>query len=43
VSRALYMFTNSWPKGKALEFINYVLNPKLGQEAVAASGYVRLY
>ncbi len=43
VSRALYMFTNGWPKGKTLEFINYVLNPKLGQNEVAASGYVRLY
>jgi len=43
VARALYMFTNGWPKGKTLEFINYVLNPKLGQNEVADSGYVRLY
>ncbi len=43
VSRALYMFTNGWPTGKTLDFINFVLNPKLGQEEVAASGYVRLY
>jgi phosphate transport system substrate-binding protein len=43
ISRALYMFTNGWPTGKTLEFINYVLNPKYGQNEVAASGYVRLY
>ena len=43
VARALYMFTNGWPTGKTLDFINFVLNPKLGQEEVAASGYVRLY
>ena len=43
VSRALYMFTNGWPKGKTLDFINFVLNPKLGQNEVADSGYVRLY
>ena len=43
VSRALYMFTNGWPTGKTLDFINFVLNPKLGQNEVAASGYVRLY
>jgi phosphate transport system substrate-binding protein len=43
ISRPLFMFTNGWPKGETLNFINFVLNPKKGQEHVAASGYVRLY
>ncbi len=43
ISRPLFMFTNGWPKGKTLDFINYVLSPKKGQNYVAASGYVRLY
>ncbi len=43
ISRPLFMFTNGWPEGEVLDFINYVLNPKKGQEHVAASGYVRLY
>jgi phosphate transport system substrate-binding protein len=43
ISRALYMFTNGWPTGDTLKFINFVLNPKKGQNHVAESGYVRLY
>lgn len=43
VSRALFMFTNGWPKGDTLKYINFVLSPKKGQDAVAESGYVRLY
>ncbi|MGD8369566.1 MAG: phosphate ABC transporter substrate-binding protein [Desulfobacterales bacterium] len=43
ISRALYMFTNGWPKGEVLKFMNFVLNPKTGQKYVAESGYVRLY
>jgi len=43
ISRPLFMFTNGWPKGETLNFINYVLNPKKGQNHVADSGYVRLY
>jgi phosphate transport system substrate-binding protein len=43
ISRPLFMFTNGWPKGEVLNFINYVLNPKKGQNHVADSGYVRLY
>ena len=37
------MFTNGWPKGETLDFINFVLNPNKGQNFVAESGYVRLY
>jgi phosphate transport system substrate-binding protein len=43
ISRPLFMFTNGWPTGEALDFINFVLNPKTGQKFVAESGYVRLY
>jgi phosphate transport system substrate-binding protein len=43
ISRPLFMFTNGWPKGETLNFINYTLNPKKGQNFVAESGYVRLY
>jgi phosphate transport system substrate-binding protein len=43
ISRALYMFTNGWPKGDTLNFINYVLNPQKGQKYVEEAGFVRLY
>ena len=43
VSRPLYMFTPGWPKGDALNFINFVLNPEKGQKYVAETGYVPLY
>ena len=43
ISRALYMFTRGWPKGDALNFINYVLNPLKGQRYVKDAGFVPLY
>jgi len=43
VSRPLFMFTNGWPKGDVLNFVNYMLNPEKGQKHVAKSGYVPLY
>ena len=43
ISRPLFMFTNGWPKGDTLNFINYMLNPEKGQKHVAESGYVPLY
>ena len=43
ISRPLFMFTNNWPKGDTLNFINYVLHPEKGQKHVAASGYVPMY
>ncbi len=39
ISRYLYMFTQGWPKGDALNFINFVLSDA-GQEIVAKTGYV---
>jgi len=43
ISRALYMFTPGWPEGDALNFINYVTNPKKGQIMVGEIGFVPLY
>jgi phosphate transport system substrate-binding protein len=43
ISRALYMFTDGWPKGDTLNFINYVLNPQKGQKYVEEAGFVPLY
>ena len=43
ISRPLYMFTRGWPKGDALNFINYVLHPQKGQKYVIKAGYVPLY
>ena len=43
ISRALYMFTQGWPKGDTLNFINYVLHPEKGQKYVEEAGYVPLY
>lgn len=43
ISRPLFMFTNGWPKGDTLNFVNYMLNPEKGQKHVAKAGYVPLY
>jgi phosphate transport system substrate-binding protein len=42
VSRALFMFTNGWPKGDTLSFINFVISPK-GQKIAQEEGYVPMY
>ncbi len=43
ISRTLYMFTNGWPEGTTLQFINYVLHPDKGQPLVEETGYVARY
>lgn len=43
ISRALFMFTQGWPQGDVLNFINYMLNPKTGQTYVKEAGFVPLY
>jgi phosphate transport system substrate-binding protein len=43
ISRPLYMFTNGWPKGDTLNFINFVIHPQKGQKYVAEIGFVPLY
>lgn len=43
VSRPLYMFTQGWPKGEVLNFINFVLHPEKGQKYIDEAGFVPLY
>ena len=43
ISRALYMFTQGWPTGDTLNFINFVLHPQKGQKFVTEAGFVPLY
>jgi len=43
ISRPLFMFTNGWPAGATLDFINYLLNPQKGQKHVREAGFVPLY
>ncbi len=43
ISRPLYMFTNGWPEGNVLNFINFVLNPRKGQPLVKKAGFVPMY
>jgi phosphate transport system substrate-binding protein len=43
ISRPLFMFTNGWPTGDTLSFINFMLSPEKGQKSVTESGYVKLY
>ena len=42
ISRPLFMFTNGWPEGELLDFMNFVLSPK-GQALVKAAGSITLY
>ena len=42
VSRALFMFTNGWPEGDVMSFINFVVGPA-GQRIAQEEGYVPLY
>ncbi len=43
ISRPLYMFTQGWPKGDTLNFINFLVHPGKGQKYVSEAGYVPLY
>lgn len=43
VSRSLFMFTNGWPEGVTMKFINYVQHPEKGQKLVENLGYVPIY
>lgn len=42
ISRPLFMFTNGWPEGEAMSFINFILSPD-GQKIVKEEGFVPLY
>jgi len=43
LNRTIFFFTRGWPQGKALEFINFFLNPGKGQKIVKESGLVSAY
>ena len=43
ISRPLYMFTQGWPTGGALKFINFMLHPQKGQKYVVEAGFVPLW
>ncbi|SLM31091.1 Phosphate binding protein (modular protein) [Desulfamplus magnetovallimortis] len=43
ISRPLFMFTRGWPTGELKRFINYMLEPTLGQHAVKKAGYLSVY
>lgn len=43
VSRTLWIFTDNWPEGNTLHFINYMLHPEKGQPLVKETGYIPLY
>lgn len=43
IARALFMFTRGWPTGDTLNFINYTINPALGQRHVKAAAFIPLY
>lgn len=43
ITRTLWVFTNNWPQGETLNFINFLLHPEQGQKHVAETGYVTLY
>ena len=42
ISRPLYMFTQGWPGGETLDFINFMLSPK-GQKLAKEAGSIPLY
>jgi len=43
ISRPLFMFTNGWPEGNIVKFLNFVLHPQKGQKFVREAGFVSLY
>jgi phosphate transport system substrate-binding protein len=42
ISRALFMFTNGWPEGEVMSFINFVVSPA-GQKIAKEEGFVPMY
>lgn len=43
LSRSLFMFTNGWPDGVSLEFIDYVLDPERGQRVINRAGLIPVF
>jgi phosphate transport system substrate-binding protein len=42
IKRPLFMFTNGWPGGRILEFINFVPDPNNGQVMIEDAEYILL-
>ena len=42
IARPLFMFTNGWPSGNVMDFINYLVSPE-GQDIVKKEGFVTIY
>ena len=42
LSRELYLFTNGKPAGNTAKFMDFMLDPKLGQQDVLSAGYIPL-
>jgi phosphate transport system substrate-binding protein len=42
IARDLYLFTNGTPSGAVKKFVDYLLDPKKGQKAVAETGFIPL-
>jgi phosphate transport system substrate-binding protein len=42
LARPLFLFTDGWPEGAALEFIDYVLHPGAGQRVIERAGLIPL-
>ena len=43
ISRPLFLFTDGWPEGLVLQFVNFVLDPDAGQKIIADEHYVPLW
>ncbi len=43
ITRPLFMFTSGWPSGSVKKFIDFVLEPSLGQTYVKKAGYLSIY
>ena len=43
ITRPLYLFTSGWPTGEIKQFINFMLEPSLGQRYVKHAGYLSVY
>ncbi|MBN1627896.1 MAG: phosphate ABC transporter substrate-binding protein [Deltaproteobacteria bacterium] len=43
INRVLFMFTNGWPTGDLLDFINFVTHPDKGQRYVDEAGFAPLH
>ncbi len=42
ISRPLFLFTNGWPEGRVMQFVNFVLDPDSGQKMIAEAQYIPL-